>query len=221
MRLELTSRFDSSNAVWAKIGGISLKELNMLEVEYLFRIRFDLFIGAAEYEGFTAQLVNSETRIRNVYFSAPLIPSSTSSSCPLFQHTRAGITQYYQTQEALAAAEAAYESDLSRVSTPTSSTEAAPPRFHRGDKQHHLHSECDTQETAGHGPPHHRRHSTCAWEAAAQPGPHGPAALLWQPCAGSQPMPRPPSARGPPPPPPLALAAFQREADRGARRYLV
>lgn len=45
-----------NNAYYAKIGGIALAEMNALELEFLFRINFDLHAPQAEYEHYYNEL---------------------------------------------------------------------------------------------------------------------------------------------------------------------
>ena len=46
-----------SNKHWAQIGGLSLKEVNALEMIFLFRLNFDLQMTRETYEEYVAQLL--------------------------------------------------------------------------------------------------------------------------------------------------------------------
>ncbi|EKX41964.1 hypothetical protein GUITHDRAFT_153713 [Guillardia theta CCMP2712] len=48
--------FYYSNASWAEIGSLKLKELNKLELDFLFLMEFDLHIHRFEYDKFVASL---------------------------------------------------------------------------------------------------------------------------------------------------------------------
>jgi hypothetical protein len=45
-----------SNSHWAEIGGLSLSELNDLELEFLFRIAFNLNVKREQYDAFVKQM---------------------------------------------------------------------------------------------------------------------------------------------------------------------
>lgn len=49
--------FYYSNKHWAEIGGISTKELNNLELEFLFRTSFGLVVTREEYDWHASQLI--------------------------------------------------------------------------------------------------------------------------------------------------------------------
>jgi len=53
--------FYYSNTSWAEIGSLKLKELNKLELEFLFLMQFDLHVYRFEYDNFVASL-NLEAR---------------------------------------------------------------------------------------------------------------------------------------------------------------
>ncbi|MCO5589131.1 hypothetical protein L7F22_043097 [Adiantum nelumboides] len=45
-----------NNAFYAKIGGISLHELNILEIDFLFKLKFQLHVTPVIYEGYNTHL---------------------------------------------------------------------------------------------------------------------------------------------------------------------
>jgi hypothetical protein len=47
-----------SNTFYAKVGGISLEEVNILEVEFLKMIKYTLFIDSDIFEKYTIYLKN-------------------------------------------------------------------------------------------------------------------------------------------------------------------
>jgi hypothetical protein len=47
-----------SNTFYAKVGGISLKEMNILEYEFLSLIQYDMFIQEDIYEKYKHYLTN-------------------------------------------------------------------------------------------------------------------------------------------------------------------
>jgi len=49
-----------NNAFYARIGGVHLKELNCLEVQFLALINFDLFVPSCDYVDFYSQITNPE-----------------------------------------------------------------------------------------------------------------------------------------------------------------
>jgi hypothetical protein len=51
---------DFKNSVWAEIGGISLRELNHLQVEFLSLINFDLYVNVDTYNDICTQLHSSD-----------------------------------------------------------------------------------------------------------------------------------------------------------------
>eukprot|EP00960_Hanusia_phi_P076471 768564-Hanusia_phi.AAC.10 len=51
--------FYYSNKHWAEVGGISLQELNLLELEFLFRMGFCLNITREDYESYFTMLVGN------------------------------------------------------------------------------------------------------------------------------------------------------------------
>eukprot|EP00960_Hanusia_phi_P030736 748819-Hanusia_phi.AAC.4 len=46
----------ASNRIWADIGGLTIKELNHLELEFLYRIAFSLSISREEYDWYAEEL---------------------------------------------------------------------------------------------------------------------------------------------------------------------
>mmetsp|Transcript_55738 Transcript_55738/g.147244 ORF Transcript_55738/g.147244 Transcript_55738/m.147244 type:complete len:176 (-) Transcript_55738:116-643(-) len=52
--------FYYSNKRWAEIGGISTREINMLELEFLFRLEFSVGITREEYDWHAGQLLLNE-----------------------------------------------------------------------------------------------------------------------------------------------------------------
>jgi hypothetical protein len=205
-------------------------------VQYLFRLRFELYISTAEYERFSAQL-HSRTQSSSATVSPPLIWPMISTGRSITHTAATSAACSFQISQATSA-EAAEESDLSRVSTPTAGTEAGPLLPHRSDKHHQRHGCCDHQEAGGYGPQYHRRLSAAcvdepAWWDATQSTLHGKAASLHiaQPQSGSQwTVFCEPTARGPAPPgptPQVQLPIFvQRDLasqleDRAVYRYPV
>jgi hypothetical protein len=198
-----------SNSVWSKIGGLSLQELNSLELEFLFEIRFNLFIHTQEYNNCVAQLSARTPQLT----SQMLFPASakpTTAHVPLCQPVSS--REHVTAAAAAAAAAAAEESELSRLSTPNSSVETLA-------AGHHACDQAAAPAAAPPAAPHHWRRSACEqpawWEAprthrsAARSAPAGPSPALLAPCTqhAGQPAPLPPPAAqacAPAPPPPPA-----------------
>eukprot|EP00961_Rhodomonas_salina_P035727 480508-Rhodomonas_salina.1 len=47
-----------SNKHWAKIGGVSLAEINLLELEFLKAMNWELYVSFGEYEAFSATILD-------------------------------------------------------------------------------------------------------------------------------------------------------------------
>ena len=47
-----------TNAFYADVGGISVDELNMLEVDFLCRIRFNLYVTPQDYQHYYLSLLH-------------------------------------------------------------------------------------------------------------------------------------------------------------------
>eukprot|EP00298_Acanthocystis_sp_HF-20_P009578 c18389_g1_i3.p1 GENE.c18389_g1_i3~~c18389_g1_i3.p1 ORF type:complete len:147 (+),score=20.65 c18389_g1_i3:80-520(+) len=52
-----------NNSFYARVGGVSVKELNNLEVEFLFMINFSLYISAEEYERYRLELTSHSVQL--------------------------------------------------------------------------------------------------------------------------------------------------------------
>jgi hypothetical protein len=53
----------NSNKVWAQVGGIPTAELNQLEMLFLFRLSFSLYISREEYDAYISSLPGSEVAL--------------------------------------------------------------------------------------------------------------------------------------------------------------
>jgi len=51
-----------NNAYFGKIGGVSLKEMNLLEIEFLFMINFNLYVETSMYETYNERLLMSHSQ---------------------------------------------------------------------------------------------------------------------------------------------------------------
>eukprot|EP00961_Rhodomonas_salina_P130357 1754967-Rhodomonas_salina.1 len=49
-----------SNKQWADIAGVTLQEMNQLELEFLFRLQFDLCVDRATYNAYVANMLGAE-----------------------------------------------------------------------------------------------------------------------------------------------------------------
>ncbi len=142
----------NSNKIWAQIGGVTLQELNALELEFLFRLEFGIFIDAPEYNSRVAQLYSSLPHGLCIFH-----PTSSTSATSHFTDSashRAGRNQRPSrtsgtesasrtTSESYAAVSAGLEDSAPlRVSSPPPSKEdlgqpaAVEPPSHRGTSPH-------------------------------------------------------------------------------------
>jgi len=81
-----------NNSYYGKIGGVSCKEINLLEVEFLFMLNFNLFVTSQEYETYNHRLMyhkNTPSRRANpsqeeesVPQAAPKPAATTAASNP-------------------------------------------------------------------------------------------------------------------------------------------
>lgn len=82
------------NAHFAKVGGLDVKELNMLELDMLKVLNFRLFIKPEEFEAFEEQLLDCalnttdpdylmlSSRLRNLGYGVALVPKRPPPSSP-------------------------------------------------------------------------------------------------------------------------------------------
>jgi len=68
-----------NNAYYAKVGGIAVSELNLLEVEFLFRIHFQLHCPSDLYKQYHEQLVHQALIASTCSVSSTMTTVSTSS----------------------------------------------------------------------------------------------------------------------------------------------
>lgn len=47
-----------NNAYYGKVGGVACREMNLLEIEFLFMLNFNLFVELSEYEVYSERLLN-------------------------------------------------------------------------------------------------------------------------------------------------------------------
>mmetsp|Transcript_1385 Transcript_1385/g.2307 ORF Transcript_1385/g.2307 Transcript_1385/m.2307 type:complete len:262 (+) Transcript_1385:500-1285(+) len=67
--------FYYSNRHWAEVGGISTKELNSLELEFLFRIGFNLLITREEYDVYVKAILDAQSSKKEEEGMGSKIPS--------------------------------------------------------------------------------------------------------------------------------------------------
>ncbi|KAH7434866.1 hypothetical protein KP509_06G038700 [Ceratopteris richardii] len=61
-----------NNAFYAKVGGISVLELNYLEVDFLFRLKFRLHVTSMTYQGYCSHLERELLSMRGDKIEKPL-----------------------------------------------------------------------------------------------------------------------------------------------------
>jgi hypothetical protein len=71
-----------ANHWYARIGGVDTKEMNALEIEFLFLINFDMFITTQEYNAFYSNLAHVSLSITKHPSSSSPPPISTQQSVP-------------------------------------------------------------------------------------------------------------------------------------------
>jgi hypothetical protein len=70
--------YRNTNAYFAKVGGISLPEMNRLELDFLFRVGFDLNVPPNTYNNYCAMLQFEMLRLQP---EAPLpLPTAAAAS---------------------------------------------------------------------------------------------------------------------------------------------
>jgi hypothetical protein len=75
----------NSNKVWAQVGGIPTAELNQLEMQFLFRLSFSLYISREEYDAYISSLPGTEEALSPLATNSPLAtmsPLATNSPPP-------------------------------------------------------------------------------------------------------------------------------------------
>eukprot|EP00013_Stygamoeba_regulata_P020077 CAMPEP_0177646510 /NCGR_PEP_ID=MMETSP0447-20121125/9811_1 /TAXON_ID=0 /ORGANISM="Stygamoeba regulata, Strain BSH-02190019" /LENGTH=211 /DNA_ID=CAMNT_0019149045 /DNA_START=636 /DNA_END=1271 /DNA_ORIENTATION=+ len=88
-----------NNAYFARVGGISVEEMNGLELDFLFLIKFALFIEEREYDRYLTELLKHSK-------TAPRVPAAT--------YTDAAVRKKTQAAPAPAAPAAAVEEEHDR-----------------------------------------------------------------------------------------------------------
>jgi len=71
-----------NNAYYGKVGGVNGKEINSLEIEFLFMINFNLYVTDKEYEMYNRKLGEHASSIANETKYRQQVKMSSTQSIP-------------------------------------------------------------------------------------------------------------------------------------------
>jgi hypothetical protein len=117
-----------NNSHYAKIGGVALKELNVLEVEFLALVAFDLHIPAKIFKRFHRELTNAQLHPYCQCDFRHLPPAEFDDELPLSPAHDADLhtLMYGQPAEAETAIDAAFSATQAAIAASAAAAAAAP-----------------------------------------------------------------------------------------------